>query len=66
VSDAGAITRDRQYTGTYTMNADCTGSARFSGLGQMDFVMTNNNQNVNFIQPDEGTDIVGTAQQQFH
>jgi hypothetical protein len=66
VSDAGAITRDRQYTGTYTMNADCTGSARFSGLGQMDFVMTNNNQNVNFIQIDEGTDIVGTAQQQFH
>ena len=66
VSDAGAITRNRQSTGTYTMNADCTGRATFSGLGSMDFVMTNNNQNVNFIQTDEGTDIVGTAQQQFH
>lgn len=65
-SHGGAITRGRQYAGTYTMNADCTGTATFSGLGQMYFVMTNNNRNVDFIQTDEGTDVAGTAQLQFH
>lgn len=66
VSDAGVITKVRNYTGTYTVNTNCTGSATSSVFGDMNFVITNNLQNVNFIQTDHGTNVVGTAQQQFH
>jgi len=70
ISDGAVITRGRQYTGTYTVNSnDCTGSAVFLNnnvpLAHMDFVITNNAKNINFIQTDNGTDIAGTAQQQF-
>ncbi len=66
VSNAGAITRERQYTGTYTLNTDCTGSATSPVIGQLDFVMTDDNRKMDLIRTDQGTDIVGTAQQQFH
>jgi hypothetical protein len=69
VSDGAVITRGRQYSGTYNVNNDCTGSAVFlngnTPLAHMDFVITNNGKNLNFIQTDNGTDIAGTAQQQF-
>jgi hypothetical protein len=65
-SDAGRITRSKQHTGTYTVDSDCTGSAVFSDIGQMDLVITNNNQSAELIDTDRGFDLVGKAQQQFH
>jgi hypothetical protein len=66
VSDAGQITNGRQSTGTYTVNSDCSGSAAFSGLGQMNLVLSDDNRRVDLIQTDDGTNITGTAHQQFH
>lgn len=65
-SNSGVITTSRTWTGTYNLNADCTGTATFTGIGPMYLVLTNNNQNVNLIQTDQGSDVLGTAQQQFH
>ncbi|MBV9265578.1 MAG: hypothetical protein JO061_05355 [Acidobacteriaceae bacterium] len=66
VNNGGAITIDKQYTGTYSVSNDCTGSSNIPGLGDMYFVITNDGQNVDFIRTDSGTNIVGKAQQQFH
>jgi hypothetical protein len=70
VSDGAVITRGRQLSGVYTVNANCTGSLTLvapngNTLGHLDLVITNNARNVNFIQADNGTAITGTAQQQF-
>lgn len=64
VSQGGMITKGVQYTGTYTVNADCTGSATLSNGAHLDFVITNNSL-IDFIQTDQGTNIAGTAQKQF-
>jgi hypothetical protein len=68
VSDGAVITRGRKYTGAYNVNSDCTGTLilQVSGAAlHLDIVITNNARNVNFIQTDGGTNIAGTAQQQF-
>lgn len=57
---------EKAYTGTYNVNSDCTGNATLSGIGDMYFVVTNDNRSVDFIRTDRGTDVVGKAQQQFH
>jgi hypothetical protein len=70
-SDGALVTRGRKYFGDYTVNAtDCTGSAVFKDTGgrpfaNVDLIITNNGKNLNFIQSDLGTNIAGTAQQQF-
>jgi hypothetical protein len=70
VSNGAVITRGRQFSGAYTVNSNCTGSLVFmdangNAQAHLDFVITNNGRNVNFIQADNGTVISGTAQQQF-
>ena len=64
-SDGGFITRGRQYTASYRVNSDCTGTMVFQPGANMDMVITNNGKNINFIQTDQSTNIAGTAQQQF-
>lgn len=65
-SDGAFITRGRQYNAGYTIASDCTGYLIFEGgTATLDFVVTNNNRNLNFIQADQSTNIAGTAQQQF-
>jgi hypothetical protein len=66
LSENGDITSGRQYTGTYTINPDCSGTATFSGLGQMNLVLSNDNRHLDLIQTDPGTNVTGTARQQFH
>jgi hypothetical protein len=65
-SDGGRITRGNEQTGTYTVNDECIGTVTFSGLGQMDLVITDNNQRVDFIGTVRGSNLIGGAQQQFH
>jgi hypothetical protein len=64
-SDGAVITRWVPFSGIYSVNpTDCTGNATLSTGVHVDFVMTNNSQNINFIQTDSGTQIAGTAQRQ--
>jgi hypothetical protein len=67
-STNGVITRNRKYSGTYTVGSNCTGSLVFSSgnqvLANMDFVLTNSGKTVKFIQSDTGTIITGTAELQ--
>jgi hypothetical protein len=68
ISDGALITRGRQYTGNYVVNADCTGNVTMqtgAGTSNLDIVVTNNNRNLNLIQTDRYTNLAGTAQQQF-
>ncbi len=69
-SEAQQITRGQKYTGTYTVNDDCTGTATFRDsagkvFANYDLVITNNSKDVEMIEADQGTNISGTARQQF-
>ena len=70
VSQGESISRANKFTGTYTVNDDCTGTMIFRNsqgnlLANMDIVITNNAKEIELIETDNGTDIAGRAQQQF-
>ena len=58
----------RTYTGTYTINADCTGSMNLvtadGNKPAADLVVVNAGKEVEFIQTNTDTVITGTAKQQ--
>lgn len=61
----------RTYTGTYTMNPDCTGSATLqitvgnaTGSVHGDFVAVNNAREINFVQTDANYILSGTFKKQ--
>jgi hypothetical protein len=57
------------FTGAYIVNPDCTGSARFlffnGAEANLDFVITNDGNDVFIIDTDQGTVEFGTAKKQF-
>lgn len=67
-SDNGVISR-RNYTGTYTVNSDCTGSqVTNDNLGKTvkcDFVIVSGGREIQVIETDANTSIVGTLRQQL-
>jgi hypothetical protein len=67
VSANGAIIR-RTITGTYSVNGDCTGTVTFTdqfGLTtNLDFVLAEGRQELNFIQTDPGTVTTGIGRKQ--
>jgi hypothetical protein len=65
----GSATRGRQFTGTYTVNADCTGTMNLRDatnipITNMDMVITNGGKDV--VMTDYDTDLIlnGTAKLQ--
>ncbi len=65
----GTPSRGRQFTGTYTMNSDCTGSmslkdAKVAAIANLDLVLTNGGKNVALVDFDTDTILNGTAQLQ--
>jgi hypothetical protein len=67
VSVNGTVLR-RAISGTYTVNANCTGQLTFTdSFGQtthLDFVVTQKGQEFNFIQTDPGAVTTGAAKKQ--
>lgn len=69
VSFDGAIQRNLTLAGTYTVNADCTGTWNFTdskgaAVGNFDVVMTSGGKQVQLVEYDRGVIISGTATQQ--
>ena len=64
----GGIARGDTLTGNYTLNSDCTGSMTASspsvGSLTLDFVLTNNGNEIQFVEADRGSDIAGTGKKQ--
>ena len=64
VSNDGLIGR-RTFTGTYTVNGNCTGSAKFQfsdgSTKSMDFTLGNGGKSINFIDSDNNVIVTGTA-----
>ena len=64
MNDAYSFTR-RTLTGTYTLNSDCTGSAKITysdkEVAGLDIVVVNNGKEVNMIQTDTAVIFNGTA-----
>ena len=61
----------RTYTGTYSMNADCTGSVTLQSTGgastgpaRGDIVAVNNSREINFVQTDTNYIFSGTLKKQ--
>ncbi len=58
----------RTYTGTYTINSDCTGALVFTTSGNntthADLVLVNNGKEVNLVQTDSGYILTGILKQQ--
>lgn len=58
----------RQYTGSYTVNADCTGSLSFTTTNgnatHADFAIVNNGKEVNLVQTDAGWILTGVMKLQ--
>ena len=64
----GGVARADSITGSYTMNADCTGSmttnSATAGNSTLDFFLTNNGNEFQFVEADRGTNIAGSAKKQ--
>src|SRR5260370_742853 len=64
----GSIVRGRTYTGTYTVNSDCTGSITLSdptnGTINADVVITNDGNELQLVAYDNGSNITGSAKRQ--
>ena len=65
----GTPTRGRQFTGTYTINADCSGSVSFkdskgNAIGNMDLVVANGGKDVALVDYDVDIILNGTAKLQ--
>lgn len=58
----------QQLTGTYTVNADCTGSLTLTsektGSMHFDFVIVNSGQEIELVQADEAFVLTGTMKRQ--
>src|SRR5580704_19613061 len=67
--DGATLIENDTFTGTYTINNDCTGTALFNlandNAVNVDINLTNNGKMINLIETDDGSQVVGTAQQQF-
>ena len=67
--DGATLYQNDTVTGTYAINSDCSGSATFTLTSDnpvnVDLNLTNNGKIINLIETDDGSQIVGTAQQQF-
>jgi hypothetical protein len=64
ISEGGVITRNYSYPGSYTVNANCTGSATTgsgSNTSHFDFVIVPSNGNVQFLETDAGTAMAAVA-----
>ena len=62
----GTPTRGRQFTGTYTVNGDCTGTinlkdAKGNAISNMDMVVTNGGKDVVMVEYDANLILNGTA-----
>jgi hypothetical protein len=67
-SNWGTVTRNVTYTGTYTVNNDCTGSIVLQYTGgplNYDIVFIPSTNQINMIQSDQGITITGSATAQF-
>jgi hypothetical protein len=65
----GTPTRGRQFTGTYTINSDCTGSttlkdAAGNAIADLDLVVTNGGRDVALVDYDTDFILSGTAKLQ--
>jgi hypothetical protein len=62
-SVGGVVTQKSAATGTYTVNADCTGSKNFGGPGgtNYDFVVTADGREIFFMITNGGTVLSGRA-----
>ena len=64
----GQIYRADTYTGTYTVNSDCTGSlttnSKTVGVANYDFTLTNGHNQILLVENDTGTNITGQATKQ--
>jgi hypothetical protein len=65
----GTPTRGRQFTGTYTLNANCTGTINLTdtkgnSIGNMDLVVANGGKTVALVDYDPNLILNGTATQQ--
>ena len=68
-SATGSIIRAAAYTGTYTVNADCSGtltpsSQAIGGTFAYDFVITDAGTGLHLVEADRGTNITGAARKQ--
>jgi hypothetical protein len=69
ISVDGRIARGQHLSGTYVVNADCTGSETFT-IGAdptprtADFVVSDRGRQIAFLETDPGTVFVGTATRQ--
>jgi hypothetical protein len=65
VSKDGIIARQRTFTGAYTVDGNCTGSAQFQfsdgSNTSMDFSLGNGGKGINFIDTDNNVIVTGTA-----
>ena len=65
----GTATRGRQFNGTYSINADCTGTvnladAQGNAIVNMDLVVANGGKDVALVDYDTDTILHGTAKLQ--
>jgi hypothetical protein len=65
----GTPTRGRQFTGTYTINSDCTGTTslkdtRGNVIANLDLVVTNGGKDVALVDSDTDTILSGSAKLQ--
>jgi hypothetical protein len=67
--DGATLYQNDTFSGTYTINSDCSGSATFNltldDAVNVDLNLTNNGKIINIIETDDGSQVVGAAQQQF-
>jgi len=67
--DGATLYENDAVTGTYQINGDCSGSAVFNLVQDnpvnVNLNLTNNGKIINIIETDDGTQVVGAAQQQF-
>lgn len=65
----GYVQRNQNYSGTYTINADCTGTATFTDssgktIANFDLVLSNGGKDIQMVETDADTMISGTAKLQ--
>ena len=67
-SFSGQIIKADPYTGTYTVNSDCSGSftttSKAVGSANYDFVLTNGRNQMQMVETDSGTNVSGQATRQ--
>ena len=67
-SFSGQLLKGDPYTGTYTINSDCTGSLSTSsqavGGAAYDFVLVNSGAEIQLVETDSGTNVTGSGKKQ--